>query len=74
MMGNGPAYSWAGAGRFVPMDIPQPLAAMLAGDQGPTKQKAARLVIDLAATAGSTEFVPCAHAHVSGVSPLTCLL
>ena len=27
MMGNGPAYSWASAGRFLPMDIPQPLAA-----------------------------------------------
>jgi hypothetical protein len=44
---------------------------MLAGEHGPTKQKAARLVIDLAATAGATEFVTCAHAHVSGVSPLT---
>ena len=53
------------------MDIPQPLAAMLAGDHGPTKQKAARLVVDLASTAGATEFVTCAHAHVSGVSPLT---
>ncbi len=71
MTGNGPAYSWARAGRFLPMDIPAPLAAMLAGDHGPTKQKAARLVIDLASTAGATEFVPCAHAHVSGVSPLT---
>ena len=71
MMGNGPAYSWASAGRFLPMDIPQPLAAMLAGDHGATKQKAARLVIDLASTAGATEFVRCAHAHVSGVSPLT---
>ena len=53
------------------MDIPQPLVAMLAGDHGPTKQKAARLVVDLASTAGATEFVTCAHAHVSGVSPLT---
>ena len=53
------------------MDIPAPLAAMLAGDQGPTRQKAARLVVDLASTAGATEFVECAHAHVSGVSPLT---
>ena len=53
------------------MDIPQPLAAMLAGDHGPTKQKAARLVVDLASTAGATEFVTCTHAHVSGVSPLT---
>ena len=53
------------------MDIPQPLVAMLAGDHGPTKQKAARLVVDLASTAGATEFVTCTHAHVSGVSPLT---
>ncbi|MEE3082730.1 MAG: aconitase X [Candidatus Thermoplasmatota archaeon] len=53
------------------MDIPEPLSAMLAGEHGPTKQKAARLVIDLASTAGASEFVTCAHAHVSGVSPLT---
>ena len=53
------------------MDIPASLATMLAGEHGPTKQKAARLVIDLASTAGATEFVSCAHAHVSGVSPLT---
>ena len=53
------------------MDIPDSLAAMLAGEHGPTKQKAARLVVDLGATAGATEFVTCAHAHVSGVSPLT---
>jgi hypothetical protein len=53
------------------MDIPNSLTAMLAGEHGPTKQKAARLVIDLASTAGASEFVECAHAHVSGVSPLT---
>ncbi len=53
------------------MDIPDSLSAMLAGEHGPTKQKAARLVIDLASTAGATEFVSCSHAHVSGVSPLT---
>ena len=53
------------------MDIPDSLSSMLAGEQGPTKQKAARLVIDLASTAGASEFVTCAHAHVSGVSPLT---
>jgi len=53
------------------MDVPDSLSAMLAGEHGPTKQKAARLVIDLASTAGATEFVQCAHAHVSGVSPLT---
>jgi predicted aconitase/predicted aconitase with swiveling domain len=53
------------------MDIPDSLSSMLAGEHGPTKQKAARLVIDLASTAGATAFVSCAHAHVSGVSPLT---
>ena len=53
------------------MDIPDSLSSMLAGVHGPTKQKAARLVIDLASTAGASEFVTCAHAHVSGVSPLT---
>jgi len=53
------------------MDIPASLSAMLAGEQGPTKQKAARLVVDLGSTAGASEFVSCAHAHVSGVSPLT---
>ena len=53
------------------MDIPDSLSTMLTGEYGPTKQKAARLVIDLASTAGATEFVHCAHAHVSGVSPLT---
>jgi hypothetical protein len=53
------------------MQIPAPLAAMLAGDEGPTKQKAARLVVDLASTAGANSFVECAHAHVSGVSVLT---
>jgi predicted aconitase/predicted aconitase with swiveling domain len=53
------------------MDIPAELAGMLAGDEGPTRQKAARLVVDLASTAGATDFIRCAHAHVSGVSPLT---
>ena len=66
-----PASSWAGAGRFVSVDIRTPLATRLAGGDGPTKQKAARLGMDLAATAGATELVTCGHAHVSGVSPLT---
>jgi predicted aconitase/predicted aconitase with swiveling domain len=44
---------------------------MLDGKHGPTKQKAARLVVDLASTAGATEFVRCEHAHVSGVSVIT---
>ena len=33
------------------MDLPERLAAQLAGDEGPTRQKAARLVVDLAVTA-----------------------
>ena len=53
------------------MAIPTPLAEMLAGNSGPTKQKAARLVVDLAASAGATEFIECSHAHVSGVSVIT---
>ena len=53
------------------MKIPLELEQMLAGEKGPTKQKAACLVIDLASTAGATEFIQCANAHVSGVSPLT---
>jgi len=44
---------------------------MLDGSMGPTKQKAARLVVDLASTAGSTEFVRVENAHVSGVSVIT---
>ncbi len=38
---------------------------------GPTKQKAARLVLDLASTAGASEFVKVDNAHVSGVSVIT---
>jgi predicted aconitase/predicted aconitase with swiveling domain len=53
------------------MDIPTELSAMLEGQEGATRQKAARLVVDLASTAGATRFIRCAHAHVSGVSPLT---
>ncbi|MCH1422886.1 MAG: aconitase X catalytic domain-containing protein, partial [Candidatus Poseidoniaceae archaeon] len=53
------------------MDIPQRLASQLAGEEGPTRQKAARLVVDLAGTAGATEFVEVDHAHVSGVSVIT---
>lgn len=44
---------------------------MLSGEQGPTKQKAARLVVDLAASAGASAFIRCKHAHVSGVSVIT---
>ena len=53
------------------MQIPLELKKMLDGDCGLTKQKAARLVVDLASTAGANEFIRCTHAHVSGVSPLT---
>lgn len=53
------------------MNIPLELKKMLKGDFGPTKQKAARLVIDLASSAGATNFIKCTDAHVSGVSPLT---
>ena len=44
---------------------------MLDGKHGTTKQKAARLVVDLASTAGAIDFVRCEHAHVSGVSVIT---
>ncbi len=44
---------------------------MLDGSMGPTKQKAARLVVDLASTAGASEFVQVDNAHVSGVSVIT---
>ncbi len=44
---------------------------MLAGGQGVARQMAMRLLLDMAATAGATELVPIASAHLSGVSPLT---
>jgi len=53
------------------MQLPDELAALVAGEGGPTRQKAARLVVDLAATADVEEFVRCTHAHVSGVSVIT---
>ena len=53
------------------MEIPPELQSMLDAEHGPTKQKAARLVVDLAASAGASEFTRCAHAHVSGVSVIT---
>ena len=45
--------------------------AMLEGKQGPAKQMAMRLLLDMAATAGARELVPINSAHLSGVSPLT---
>ena len=53
------------------MELPAALSSMLAGDQGSTRQKAARLVIDLAKTAGASEFVEVETSHVSGVSVIT---
>ncbi len=53
------------------MEIPDELASMLNGGHGPTKQKAARLVVDLAATASATKFIRCDNSHVSGVSVIT---
>jgi predicted aconitase/predicted aconitase with swiveling domain len=53
------------------MDLPDRLSAQLAGEEGPTRQKAARLVVDLAITAGAEGFIEVDHAHVSGVSVIT---
>ena len=53
------------------MEIPPELKSMLGGGMGPTKQKAARLVVDLASTAGASEFIRVDNAHVSGVSVIT---
>lgn len=53
------------------MAIPQSLQSMLIGDEGSTRQKAARLVVDLANSAGASEFIEVNHAHVSGVSVIT---
>jgi len=53
------------------MELPDRLASMLAGDEGLTRQKAARLVVDLAKTAGAKGFINVNHSHVSGVSVIT---
>lgn len=45
--------------------------AMLRGDRGVARQMAMRLLLDMAAAAGATEFAPIRSAHLSGVSPLT---
>jgi len=45
------------------MEIPSQLESMLAGSMGPTKQKAARLVVDLASAAGANEFIKVENAH-----------
>ena len=53
------------------MELPQRLAEQLDGKEGPTRQKAARLVVDLARVANAASFVDVDHAHVSGVSVIT---
>ena len=53
------------------MEVPSPLQSMLNVEQGPTRQKAARLVVDLGRSAGATSFIKVAHAHVAGVSVIT---
>ena len=53
------------------MDVPSELGSMLEGSLGRTKQKAARLVVDLASTAGVNDFIEVDNAHVSGVSVIT---
>jgi predicted aconitase/predicted aconitase with swiveling domain len=53
------------------MEPPVRLLGQLAGEEGKTRQKAARLVIDLADTANADGYLPAVHAHVSGVSVIT---
>ncbi|MEC9119288.1 MAG: aconitase X, partial [Candidatus Thermoplasmatota archaeon] len=53
------------------MEIPSELMSMMSGEHGETKQKAARLVVDLASVSGAKEFIRCNSSHVSGVSVLT---
>ena len=53
------------------MDTPERLQKQLEGAEGKTRQKAARLVLDLADTTKADGFVEAVHAHVSGVSVIT---
>ena len=53
------------------MELPTRLASMLAGGEGLTRQKAARLVVDLAETAEADSFIEVNHSHVSGASVIT---
>lgn len=53
------------------MELPEALASMLSGADGLTRQKAARLVVDLAETAEAEGFIEVNHSHVSGVSVIT---
>ena len=52
------------------VDVPSELNSMLIGQHGPPSRRA-RLVVDLASTAGASEFVRVSNAHVSGVSVIT---
>ena len=53
------------------METPSRLQAQLEGREGVTRQKAARLVLDLAMTAGAERLIEVDNAHISGVSVLT---
>ena len=53
------------------MELPSRLVEQLEGKEGATRQKAARLVVDLAGVAGANGFIEVDHAHVSGVSVIT---
>ena len=53
------------------MDTPDRLMRQLNGEEGKTRQKAARLVLDLAETTKATGYVDVVNAHVSGVSVIT---
>ncbi len=53
------------------MELPERLESMLQGNEGLTRQKAARLVVDLARTANADGFIEVDHSHVSGVSVIT---
>jgi len=53
------------------MERPQRLQEQLEGLEGSTRQKGARLVVDLAMTAGAERIIPVDNAHISGVSVLT---
>ena len=53
------------------MEPPKRLLDQLAGTEGNTRQKAARLVVDLADTAKADGYISAVHAHVSGVSVIT---
>ena len=53
------------------MEPPERLLNQLNGEEGKTRQKAARLVLDLAETTKADGYVEVVHAHVSGVSVIT---